>query len=70
MAAHRCAAHCQHSHSVNRRQFVATASASMLASSVLGNRMLTAGTAPAVNLKPQGPASRCTPQGPSVLCAT
>ena len=62
MSAHRCAAHCQHSHSVSRRQFVATASASMLAGSVVGNRMLTAGTTPAVSLKPQGPASQCTPK--------
>ncbi len=56
----RCAAQCQHSHRVNRRQFVAASSASLVSASLLGS-FLQSNFASAAEIGQHGPASKYVP---------
>jgi len=60
MRINRCAAKCDHCHGVSRREFVATASASLVSASVLGG-WLSGRPALGGAIKPQGPAANCVP---------
>ncbi len=56
----RCAAQCHHAHLVNRRQFVAAGSASILSASLFGN-LLQTGVLSAAEIRQHGPASKYVP---------
>jgi len=62
MPVHRCAASCHGCARVTRRDFVATASASLVTASLGLGGLLSAQAAPAQRIRPAGPASRYVPR--------